>query len=171
MTYPLWPSRTFTRCKGHSSDLDNNSFRHEASLDADGHLRRRFVRDGEKISLVWGTESGGVSRIVSAMIVSGEAQVGIAIVPFRLPFSHDVLGSGKSGRLPSSQRVCGPQCQRTVLNLSSRSCIWPAHLPSQIFALWIVSCRRSNSNRSRVFCIRPREVTGDPKLECFRSCT
>lgn len=87
VTYPVWPSRTFTRCKGHSSDLDKSSFRSNASLDADGNLRRRSVRTGEKISPVCGVGLESAPGIVSAMIVSGH---NCAINPFRLrtlPFS------------------------------------------------------------------------------------
>jgi len=81
VTYPVWPSRTFTRCKGHSNDLDKSSFRHDASLDADGNLCRRFERDEEKISPVCGTEFEDAPGIVSAMIASGH---GFAILnPFR----------------------------------------------------------------------------------------
>lgn len=86
VTYPVWPSRTFTRCKGHSSDPDKSSLRSNASLDADGNLRRRLARVGEKTSPVCGAELEGALGIVSAMIVLGHDY---AINPFRLPFlSH-----------------------------------------------------------------------------------
>ena len=91
VTYPVWPSRTFTRCKGHSNDLDKSSFRHDASLDADGSLRRRPARDGEKISPVCGTELEGAPGIVSAMILSGHD---FAINLFRLPFSSHARDGG-----------------------------------------------------------------------------
>ena len=109
VTYPVWPSRTFTRCKGHSNDLDKSSFRHDASLDADGSLRRRPARDGEKISPVCDTELEGAPGIVSAMILSGHD---FAINLFRLPFSSHACDGGDgqnvlcgSLRIPFYRRI------------------------------------------------------------------
>ena len=71
VTYPVWPSRTFTRCKGHSNDLDKSSFRSNASLDDDGNFRRRSLRAGEKISPVRGGELEDAPGIASVMTVLG----------------------------------------------------------------------------------------------------
>ena len=71
VTYPVWPSRTFARRKGHSSDLDNSSFRSNASPDANGRLRSRLGRIGEKMSPACGMDVEDTPGVVSAMIAFG----------------------------------------------------------------------------------------------------
>ena len=90
VTYPVWPCRTFARCKGHSSDLDNSSFRSNASLDADGRLHSRSGRVGEKISPACGMEVEGGPRVVSAMIAFGHDHLVLRDqpVPSSVLFSH-----------------------------------------------------------------------------------
>ena len=98
VTYPVWPSRTFTRCNGHSSDLDKSSFRSRASLDADGNLRRRLLRVGEKISPVRCAELEDAQGIASVMIVLGDDY---AINLFRFPFSsHSHTRDADPERMP-----------------------------------------------------------------------
>lgn len=124
-TYPVWPSRTFTRCKGHSSDLDKSSFRSNASLDADGNLRRRLLRVGEKISPVFGAELEDAPGIVCAMIVLGHDY---AINPFRHPFSSHTCDAGlertpgMAGSLAVTARPIIPE-----YDYLGAKYVWPVH--------------------------------------------
>ena len=118
ITYPVWPSRTFTRCKGHSNDLDKSSFRSNASLDADGNLRRRLLRVEEKIPPVCGAELEDARGIVSAMIVLDHDY---AINPSRLPVSSHTSESERRG--PGADIYHGWWAHESLRILSYRSII------------------------------------------------
>ena len=149
VTYPVWPSRTFTRCNGHSSDLDRSSFRSKASLDADGNLRRRLLRVGENISPVRCAELEDAQGIASVMIVLGDDYTRSTCSAFRfLPtVTPATMRTRRLERIP--ERAAG---------LTSYCAPWPAHPLRRIAAgrmRGIHSDPQLPNRRGRVLYARP----------------